>query len=303
MGLRLSALLAVITLVGAGAQVPVVAVAAPAWEPDRVERIAVAYEVGSDGVLRVTERIDYLHGDGELLRRFMVRWPNPSDDSTDRVLQIQNITLESPTGGDTRLHQQSYDPNDNTDDSSYDSREEVLDLIVGRDVPTGRRDTYVLKYELRGALEQAGDGIRFAVSGPGQKMKASALSLTVSAPRGVRSADCEWAGKRFASAELANGVGQFANPQWSEQLEYTAGLRSLSCTIGLVPGAVQNVGPILDDPPRLRPNAMTTIYILFWIGLAVMLVVLIAAAILIIRYEHRRRSAASRASASPGTGF
>jgi hypothetical protein len=181
--------------------------AAQAWEPDRAERVTLAYEIRADGVVAATETLEILHRDGpSTLRQFRLRGADRTDTSKDRVLQISNLSLSSPTGADPHFHRHEFDPADAGDDASYDSRDLLLDIRIGGYDEPDERETYVLKYEVRGALESTPTGLRFTLPGPTQELTADAVTATVTAPGGLRSAACVWFGKPCRQAKVVGGV-------------------------------------------------------------------------------------------------
>lgn len=62
------------------------------WESDRILRMDVTYEITPDGVLKVTETIDFQHVTyGGVLRRFQLRAPDVADESMDRVVTVGKL--------------------------------------------------------------------------------------------------------------------------------------------------------------------------------------------------------------------
>ncbi|MGW7683908.1 DUF2207 domain-containing protein [Kribbella sp. NPDC054772] len=227
------------------------AAAAPAaagWAEERIEQMSSVYEIAPDGVVRVTETIKLFspHGRG-LTRTFELRAQDTDDWSKDRVVRVDQLTVESPTGAGTTISRRKYDPGLAGDDNDVDTRYELLDITLPEIARNGR-ETYILRYELRGALRRVEGGLELSVTGPFQAIAAGALTATVRAPAAIGSATCRWYNEPCTSATVRNSVAQF-NDHAPGHEYHTGSLNTLDYTIGVPADAVPGAGLILESPP------------------------------------------------------
>ncbi|TWD81007.1 hypothetical protein FB561_2109 [Kribbella amoyensis] len=231
-------------LLGSGAP----ASAADSAATDQVQRFDARYEIRPDGVVVATETIEFATGSSSLVRRFRVRGPDDVVESKDRVFAVSKVAVTTVDGAKVKSWQERYDPLQNVDDYSYDSRYELLNVSVGS--PAERRpERYVLRYEIRGALDQVGDGIRIRVPGLPSDVRTDAISATITAPSGVRSVSCTVAGHPCRQATVTKGIGRLRNAGGAETVRPAFDSSSdFTFTVGVAPGAVSGVGPVLEKP-------------------------------------------------------
>ncbi|HET9648552.1 MAG TPA: DUF2207 domain-containing protein, partial [Microlunatus sp.] len=116
---------------------------------DQIDSYDISYDVGTNGVTKVTETIVYRFGSSSgrhgIDRYFVTR--EKYDDQMDAVYQISDITVTSPTPGvRTQFSERT--------DTTNSGRGEQLRLRIGDpdvtvSAPTA---TYVISYNLTGAL-------------------------------------------------------------------------------------------------------------------------------------------------------
>src|SRR4051812_23856786 len=158
-------MVAVALLVGAGLLAPVAT--GVAWAAESISRYDVQVSVSRDGSLHVREKIAYDFGDSQrhgIFRTIPVRYTY--DDTQDRVVDVTDVRVASPTGASTDV--------DRSEDGG------ILTLRVGdpnREV-TGRQ-TYVLDYDVRGAMNAFPDHAEVFWNAVGTEWSAPVTRATV----------------------------------------------------------------------------------------------------------------------------
>ncbi|GAA0588008.1 DUF2207 domain-containing protein [Kribbella sandramycini] len=210
---------------------------------DWVKRLAIDYTVTADGVLQVKETIDYHFGDDDrhgIYRDLIVREPYVDDREFDQQYDVSNITVSStaPSAFTTSTTK------------SRNGRERVLRIKIGSSDETvsGRDATYVITYDVRGALRHFDDRSELYWDATGGDWDASLqqVDVGVTVPGGVQRVRC-LTGPRgstqvCATAQVVGGRGVFA--------ESGVGRGEQMTVVAAIPaGAVSNDRPILVDPP------------------------------------------------------
>lgn len=129
------------------------AVPASAAVGDRVRTMAIDYTVTADGVLHVTETIDYHFADPDrhgIFRDLVIREPFVDDRSKDQKYDVSNIQVSSPTAPDSF---------ETATTKTNKGRDQVLRIKIGSSNGTvpGEDATYQISYEVRGALRHFED--------------------------------------------------------------------------------------------------------------------------------------------------
>ena len=165
--------------------------AAPAYAAsgDQIDSYKINYEVRDTGVVRVTETITYRFGDNSgrhgIERYLVVR--EPYDESQDAVYGITEIDVSSP------------DPDvatqwSRTDSEAKDGREVQARLRIGDPDETISADTatYVIAYDLSGAMRTSGSYDEFYWDATGLDWTASIkqVDITATVPGGVQDTTC-----------------------------------------------------------------------------------------------------------------
>lgn len=243
------------------ATVPVVpdAAAAPA-EHRLVPKMSAVYEVTADGVLHATETIDFAFGEqtysGFCHRQLPVRQPatgspyRPADllnRGDDRVWRVSAVTASTPAGANLDVRLREFDPQNQAEEMGFESRRR--ELCVEIDDPDKAhlgRVSYVLRYEVRGALDRVGNEYElwWPVVMVGYWMTGE-VAARLSVPGGLISVSCGAAEPvPCTPVRLGPSAVRFetrALPDEPADLEFTARVPATG---------VAETDAILDDPPR-----------------------------------------------------
>jgi hypothetical protein len=192
-------LLLVAAVVGLGS----LTAAPPAWAAESIPRYDVELDVHADGSFHVREQIAYDFGDEQrhgIYRTIPVRYRY--DDSRDRVVEVTNIRVTSPTGAPTDV--------DTQEDNG------VLTIRVGDpDTTVTGQQTYVLDYDVRGAMNAFPDHAEVFWNAVGTEWSAAIARATVAVrgPAAPTQAACyagpDGSGLPCTSARVATGGAGF----------------------------------------------------------------------------------------------
>lgn len=213
---------------------------------DVIDSMHFTYGVTPDGVLHVREDIVYRfvpsadrHG---IIRDLITREVYADDKSKDQVYEVTNVRVASPSGDSARFTEQT--------NSANNGRDESLRIKIGdpnRTIATPTA-TYVLEYDVRGALRHFGDHSELYWDTTGTLSDASTndVQVSVTVPEGVQRASC-FAGPQGAStpcdsATVSGGVAKYNQAALEPH-------NGLTIVAGITAGAVRNDTPILVDPP------------------------------------------------------
>ncbi len=182
----------------------------------------------------------------------MIREPWLDDKSKDQKYEVSNIDVDSPTGApdefDTETTKQNGD------------RDQILRIKIGEEDKTvrGVEATYVITYDVRGALRHFDDHSELYWDATGSAWEApiKQVTINVAVPQGVQQVDC-FTGRggstvKCPQSSIAAGKGVFqaSGLAQGEQLTIVAGIKA---------GAVQNDTPIVVDPPDwLQRNGLNS---------------------------------------------
>ena len=241
LGIVISTLFTVLAV--AGFAVP--AEAATAAYGDEIESFKIAYTVSEDGVLHVTETIDYTFAESGrhgIYRDLVIREPYADDKTKDQKYEVSNILVSSPTAPDQFTTEKAKFNQD---------RDQTLRIKIGSKSQTiwSTSAKYVISYDVRGALRHFDDHSELYWDATGSAWDAhiAKVSVSVQAPEGVQQVEC-YSGKAGSTSScekksLAGGIGLFTDSKLlsGSQLTIVAGIKA---------GAVQNDTPIVVDPPN-----------------------------------------------------
>ncbi len=235
---------AVAGLVLAGFATAAPASAAPSAPGDVVRNFQIDYEVKADGVLKVTETIAYHFGSSGrhgIYRNLITREPYKDDDSKDQKYEISNIEVESKTAPDEFSTETT---------KSNNQRDQSIQIKIGSadETISGTEATYVITYDVRGALRHFEDHseLFWDATGNGWEANLANVTVNVTVPEGVQQVECfAGVGGSTDSCEqktITGGKGVFTqtNISTGEQLTVVAGIKA---------GVVSNDAPIVVDPP------------------------------------------------------
>ncbi|GAA3111545.1 putative membrane protein YgcG [Kribbella aluminosa] len=272
LGVVISTLFAVLAMAGFAVTSAGPAGAHPAEYGDKVTNFTIGYTVTTDGVLQVTETIDYQFattGRHGIYRDLVTREPYADDASKDQEYQVSKIKVSSPDAPSEFSTSTS---------SRNQGRYETTQIKIGsaNDTVKGTRATYTISYEVRGALRHFADHseLYWDATGNGWDATLENVKVTVNVPQGVTKAEC-FTGKYGAqqtcpSSTVVGGQGVFeaTNLTNSDQLTVVAGITA---------GAVQNDKPIVVNPPSwLERNGLSWLQ-LIGSGVVTVLALVIAA--------------------------
>jgi uncharacterized membrane protein YgcG len=211
---------------------------------DVVNRMQIDYTVNADGVLHVKETIDYEFGSSGrhgIYRNLITREPWKDDDSKDQEYRISDITVHSDDAPDEF---------DTSTEKSSSQRDQSIQIKIGSADETipGRQATYVIEYDVRGALRHFEDHseLYWDTTGTGWDATFRQIAVNVEVPEGVQQVDCfvgaQGSTQTCDSKAAAGGKGVFT----ASGLDRGEGLTVVA---GIKPGVVANDTPIVVDPP------------------------------------------------------
>jgi hypothetical protein len=204
-----------------------------AWAVESIPRYDVVVTVHADGTFHVHEQIVYDFGDAQrhgIYRTIPVRYTY--DDSRDRVVDVRNIRVTSPTGAPTDVQTQE-------DNGTLEIR--VGD--PGRTV-TGLQ-TYVLDYDVSGAMNAFPDHAEVFWNAVGTEWSAAITRATVAVqgPAAPTQAACyagpDGSGLPCTSSRVASGGAGFLQD-------------GLAPYQGLTVAVAFPVGSVTVPPPTLE---------------------------------------------------
>ncbi len=212
---------------------------------DEVKNFQIDYTVTPDGVLQVKETIAYSFGSTGrhgIYRDLVIREPWVDDDSKDQEYQVSNVAVDSPSGAADEFTTETT--------SSNHDRYQTLRIKIGAEDETipGYDATYVITYDVRGALRHFDDHSELYWDATGTSWEAvlNQVTVNVTVPEGVTQVECFTgsAGSRDTCPQktVSGGKGVFGASDLprGEQLTIVAGIKA---------GVVSNDTPILVDPP------------------------------------------------------
>ncbi|MFC0625702.1 DUF2207 domain-containing protein [Kribbella deserti] len=213
---------------------------------DVVDLMRVDYNVTTDGVLQVKETIVYRFGAGSgrhgMFRDLVVREKWADDKSKDQRYDIANIRVSSPSGDSAEFTQEV------TKRSGH--RDQNLRLKIGSPDRTiiDATATYVIEYDVRGALRHFDDHSELFWDATGDDWRAMLKNVVVSVqvPQGVTQVKCfggpDGSTQPCQQATIQAGRGVFTetNIEPKSQLTVVAGIKA---------GVVSNDTPIVVNPP------------------------------------------------------
>ncbi|MGY4766461.1 DUF2207 domain-containing protein [Kribbella sp. CWNU-51] len=285
LGVVISTLVAVLALAGFAAP-------ASAAAGDMVQNFTIDYTVTPDGVLQVKETIQYTFdssGRHGIYRDLVTREPYTDDDSKDQKYEVSNITVSSPSGAPDEFTTA-------TSTSNHDRYQE-LRIKIGSENETvpGNNATYVITYDVRGALRHFADHSELYWDATGRAWAAviNQVTVNVTVPEGVQQVECfmgtPGSNRSCSQKSVSGGMGVFgaANVPSGEQLTIVAGIRA---------GVVSNDTPIVEDAPSwMKRNGVT------WPALAGSAAVSLAAIAAAALYSRNGNKDQRFAGMPPGT--
>ena len=220
------------------------ALPASAASGDEVKNFTIDYTVTPDGVLQVKETIAYTFGSTGrhgIYRDLVTREPYKDDDSKDQKYEVSNIKVSASPGVSSEFSTETT--------SSNQDRYQTMRIKIGSADKTisGYDATYVITYDVRGALRHFADHseLYWDATGSAWDAELKQVDVSVTVPEGVQQTQC-FQGTAGSTQDCVNtvsdGKGIFgaANLAPGEQMTIVAGIKA---------GAVSNDAPIVVDPP------------------------------------------------------
>ena len=209
---------------------------------DQIDSFTIDYEVQTSGVVKVRETIVYRFGPESgkhgIERYFVTR--EPYDEDQDAVYRIENISVSSPDGVPTQFSSRT--------DEAKGGREEQLRIRIGDpdqtiSAPTA---TYVISYDLTGAMRTFGDYDEFYWDATGLDWQATIKSvrITTTVPGGAQDVSCFYGPAQSTQpckGSLSGGKATFSQTDLAEGDGLTIGVKIKS-------------GLIADNAPHLEPD-------------------------------------------------
>lgn len=219
---------------------------------DVVDKMTIDYTVDKDGVLHVKETIVYRFGSGSgrhgIYRNLVTREPYADDTSKDQRYEVSDITVSSPSGDSAEFTEKT-----NSEDKG---REQSIQIRIGSENRTVVHDTatYVIGYEVRGALRHFADHseLYWDATGTGWDAELTNVTVNVTVPKGVQRVEC-FAGRQGSTASCTSKTTSGDKGVFTQSsLPSSSGLTIVA---GITAGAVSNDTPIVVDPPGLLERA------------------------------------------------
>lgn len=279
-----------------------------------ITRLSVHVDVEADGVLQVTETIDYDYSSSgfPLVRVVRLRQPSTghpdvpaSRRGIDRVWEVFDVSASSLTGANADLELNEWDPWlppvvwSGTD--GWDSRRLELHIKVGKPLPyislpakadkfPSRPETFLLRYRVRGAMDRVSDGyeLNWPVNLRGNESEVTGeIKARLTAPGQLISASC--AADHYDDAWLP---GPCKTSKTAREARFATapvekGHAVMEIAARLPSTGLAGGGAMFDESPTPRAVRIRQ----YLVGAAI----LVALAIVAVWY--RRRSAAPRPTA------
>lgn len=220
---------------------------------DTFDRFDVAYTVTPEGVVQVRETVVLRFGTDSGRRgyeRYLVT-REPYDDHQDMTFAIDNVKVSSPSNVSTETA---------VTQTSSSERESSMRIRIGSadrriSAPTA---TYVISYDVRGALRTPGDRPEFYWDATGSTMGAIRSStITVNVPGEALDAGC-WMGPPRSTnpcgdTSVTGGTVRFTQPDGVPQGSL------ISFSVQMSPTAVANATPMLVERGDAAQQRTTTV--------------------------------------------
>ncbi|WP_020384726.1 DUF2207 domain-containing protein [Kribbella catacumbae] len=237
---------------------------------DVVTNLQLDYTVTADGVLKVKETIAYKFGSTGrhgIYRNLITREVYADDKSKDQKYEISNIRVSSADAPDQFSESTT---------TSNNLRDQSIQIKIGDPDKTisGTKATYVIEYDVRGALRHFPDHseLYWDATGNGWDATLAEVNVKVQVPApGVERVEC-FAGppdRPCDSKTITAGEGTFI------QTNLTRG-KGLAIVAAIKSGVVSNDTPIVVDPPGFLERSGLTVPGLIGSG-AVTLAAIVAA--------------------------
>ena len=220
-----------------GVAVALVATSRPAaaQNGEQIDRYAVVLDVDAQGVLHITETIDYDFGAAErhgIYRYVPVRFH--LDSKYDRVYRMSNIKVTGSPGTPTQT------------DVSNDANNKVIRIGDPDRTITGRHQ-YRISYDVEGALNHFADHEELYWNATAFKWDApmGEVEAVIHVPDAITKVAC-FAGPEGSNLPCSRATGEGTTEATFHAAELGPG-SGLTVVVAVPPGSVGAVAPILDE--------------------------------------------------------
>jgi uncharacterized membrane protein YgcG len=215
---------------------------AAAASGDQIDSFTINYNVATSGVVKVEETIVYRFGSSSgrhgIERYFVTR--EPYDETQDAVYDVANISVTSPDDVATQFSTRT--------DEAKGGREEQLRLRIGdpNETISAPTATYVISYDLMGAMRTFNDYDEFYWDATGLDWQAAikSVKITAAVPGGAQDVSC-FSGAaqstQTCEASMSRGKATFSASNLAEGEGVTIGVKIKS-------------GLVADNAPHLEPD-------------------------------------------------
>ena len=209
---------------------------------DQIDSFTINYDVAPSGVVKVQETIVYRFGSGSgrhgIERYFVTR--EPYDETQDALYKVENISVTSPDNVATQFSSRT--------DEAKGGREEQLRLRIGdpNETISAPTATYVISYDLTGAMRTFNDYDEFYWDATGLDWQAAikSVKITAAVPGGAQDVSC-FAGAAQSTetcqGSVSGGKATFSASDLTEGQGVTIGVKIKS-------------GLVADNAPHLAPD-------------------------------------------------
>jgi uncharacterized membrane protein YgcG len=212
-----------------------------AADGDQIDAFDISYDVQPDGVVRATEEITYRFGSSGrhgIERTFVTR--EKYDEEQDAVYGVSNVQVTSPDPVSTQVSTRTRE--------AQNGREEELTLRIGdaNETIQATRATYVISYDLAGALRTSGtyDEFYWDATGLDWGVPIKKVDITAKVPGGAQELTCTY-GRAQSTSVCDNKIVRNAG---------TFGQSALAAGEGVTIGVKIKPGLISDNKPHLEPD-------------------------------------------------
>jgi uncharacterized membrane protein YgcG len=215
---------------------------AAAASGDQIDSFTINYNVATSGVVKVEETIVYRFGSDSgrhgIERYFVTR--EPYDETQDAVYEVANISVTSPDDVATQFSTRT--------DEAKGGREEQMRLRIGdpNETISAPTATYVISYDLTGAMRTFSDYDEFYWDATGLDWQAAikSVKITATVPGGAQDVSC-FSGAaqstQTCKASMSGGKATFSASNLAEGEGVTVGVKIKS-------------GQVADNAPHLEPD-------------------------------------------------
>ncbi|TDT33763.1 DUF2207 domain-containing protein [Naumannella halotolerans] len=207
---------------------------------DVITSFDIDYVVNADGTVEVTETIDYSFAGSDrhgIYRELAIREEDPDNPGMDMVYEIDDLSVQSPTGASPRYTE--------TEDES--GRNRTMTLQIGSSSQTvDSSETYVISYDVKGALraQDGFDEFYWDATGFDWDAPIENVEISVEVPDGVQDSSC-FQGAVGSTETCTTSVDDEGVATYSASDLATG--EGVSIGAAITKGAVTNVGPILVE--------------------------------------------------------